>query len=280
MDHTEQMLSLELIDEPTQAMRSEINRDEVFELAADIKKNGLINPITVRPKGERYEVVAGHRRLLAHRYGGMPLIRCIVRELSDDEAFSIMTSENLKRENVNPVDEAQHTQRLMELHNGDVGKVAEIVGRGKDWVENRLIVARMPDVLKRALRSKLLTLGAALALSDITNENDLNACVEMAIVQGASVTMVNYWVAQWKAGLFGSALMEKMADPEAPGGVRQEVMLRCAIDGKQYPAREFSSVLIHNSNVGYIEALRVHLESQASVATPGPVADVVATVTE
>lgn len=252
-------IPLDLIDEPAQAMRSEINRDEVFELAADIKKNGLINPITVRPRGTRFEVVAGHRRFLAHRYGGIPLIRCVVRELTDDETFAIMTSENLKRENVNPVDEATHTKRLFDMYEGNVSKVCEVVNRGREWVESRLLIADMPEELKAALRAEKIKLGVALALVRINDEVDRRACLEMAISQGASVVMANYWVAQWEAGLFGNALMKTLPDSDIPEGERKVVMLRCAVDGKEYPATEFRSMLVHNSNVGYVDALRSHL---------------------
>lgn len=253
-------IPLEKINEPPAAMRTEINRDEIFELAADIKRNGLINPITVRPVGEKFEVVAGHRRFLAHRYGGMVTIRCIVRELSDDEAFSIMTSENLKRENVNPVDEATHTKRLFDMHNGNLSKVADIVGRSEDWVKSRLAVDAMQQELKEALREGKISQGVALRLAVVTDDTDRAALLEMAITQGASISMVNYWVAQWQAGLFGSALLAKVSDPNNPGHEKHVVMLRCAVDGKEYPAADFTSLLVRRENVGYIDALRAAIE--------------------
>lgn len=261
MESNARDIPLEMIDEPAAAMRTDISRDEVFELAADIKKNGLINPITVRPRAERFEVVAGHRRFLAHRYGGIPLIRCVVRELTDDEAFSIMTSENLKRENVNPVDEAIHVERLMKIHNGDLNKVSNIVGRSEEWVRQRMEIASMSENLKQALRTEKIKIGAALALTEITTEADRDACLEMAITQGASITMVRYWVAQWHAGLFGSALMKKIADPDNPGYERSVVMLRCSIDGKEYPASDFTSLLVRRENVGYVDALRAAIQA-------------------
>jgi ParB/RepB/Spo0J family partition protein len=107
------------IDLPQENMREHVDRDELFELVEDIKKNGLINPITVRPKNNRYELVAGQRRYLAHLHGKILKIKCVVRELSDEEALAIMTSENLSRVEVNPVDEAKHVTRLVEA-NADV----------------------------------------------------------------------------------------------------------------------------------------------------------------
>lgn len=266
MEYEAQEIFLDKIDEPQHAMRTDINRDEIFELAADIKQNGLINPITVRPRGERFEIVAGHRRFLAHRYGGMVTIRCIVRELDDDAAFAIMTSENLAREDVNPVDEAVHTKRLMEMYNGDIDKVKQILNRGVSWIESRLAIAEMSEDLKEALRTEKIKLGVALAVAQITDETDRSAVLSMAISQGASVVVAQYWLAQWRAGLFGHATTQELPDPNAPGMTRHVVMLRDALDGKEYPAGEFMSVLIVKSNVGYIDALREHLQSSPSVS--------------
>lgn len=280
MEHTTRDIVLDLIDEPEFAMRTEINRDEVFELAADIKKNGLINPITVRPKGDRFEIVAGHRRFLAHRYGGMPQIKCVVRDLTDTEAFAVMTSENLVREDVNPVDEAVHTKRLMEMNNGDIKRVCDIVNRGKDWVESRLAVAEMTEELKDALRTEKIKLGVALALSEITDETDLAGCLQMAISQGASVVVARYWVAQWHAGLFGHATENMLPDPDAPGFQRKVVMLRCSLDGKDYPATEFNSILVYRGNLGYVDALREHIISEQSKSTPAPEEETETTLSE
>lgn len=263
----------ELIDEPAQAMRSDISRDAIFEMVDDIRRNGLINPITVRPSGGRFEVVAGHRRFLAHRYGGFASIRCIVRELSDDEAFAIMTSENLKRENVNPVDEASHVGRLLTMHNGNIDKVADIVGRSKSWIESRVAIGVMPEDIKQELRGEKIKLGVALALAEITDDTDRAAVLQMALSQGASVVMAQYWLAQWRAGLFGHATSVAVPDSSMPAGERHVVMLRCTIDEKEHPASEFSSVLVHNENMKYIVAMREHLRSEREKTTTALVAE-------
>ena len=92
-----QEIMSDLIDDPVAPMRSDLNRDALFELADNIKQNGLINPITVRPAGARFEVVAGHRRFAACKIAGKIRIACVVRELTDDEVFAVMAAENLER---------------------------------------------------------------------------------------------------------------------------------------------------------------------------------------
>lgn len=259
-----QTLSIDQIDEPMSAMRTDIPRDAVFELAADIKQNGLINPITVRPLNGRYEIVAGHRRFLAHRYGGMATIKCVVRELTDAEAFAVMTSENLVREDVNPVDEAIHVGRLMEMFGGEIGKVSEIMRKSTSWVSDRILIAQMPDDLKMPLREGKLKLGVALALHEIKNDIDRGTCLQTALVHGSSVLMAQYYAAQWRAGLFGVGRANSEPDSELPQGERREVLLRCAVDDKEYPATEFVTFLVHRPNAKYIVAMREHLKNESA----------------
>ena len=277
-------LSIDQIVEPLNAMRSEINRDDVFDLAADIKQNGLINPITVRPvyfcrshslpigkhicEGAivgseiRYEVVAGHRRLLAHRYGGIAKIKCIVRELDDAKAFAVMTSENLVREDVNPVDEAIHVGRLLEKFGGDIKRVCEIARKGAGWVGDRVAISQMPDDLRIALRDGKLKIGVALALFKIKDDIDRGTCLQTALTHGASVVMANYYAAQWEAGLFGHATGQATPDENSPDRVPSVVKLRCAIDDREYPASDFVTFLVYRENAKYIVAMREHLKQE------------------
>lgn len=264
-------LLLEDIDEPAEAMRGDIPRDAVFELATDIKKNGLINPITVRPKGKRFEIVAGHRRFLAHRFGGILRIRCIVRTLTDDEAFGIMTSENMKREDVNPVDQASHVARLLQRNNNDIYKVAQICGYSPAWVESRIEIGAMQEDIKALLREGKIKLGVALSITQITDDIDRQAVLDIAVSQGTSVVMATYWLAQWRAGLFGHATARNVPDPDGPDMVRREVMLRCAVTGKEYPAAQIRTIFVGPENMGYIDALREHLLADAKFITQSDV---------
>lgn len=286
MENFTQEIDIALIDLPAHNMRTDIDRDDIFSLAADIKSNGLINPITVRmthvdSKGDgckidrksgeciteqhqRYELVAGQRRYLAHQYGGIRYIKAVVRDLDDDQAFAVMTSENLARTDVHPVDEASHVTRLLEMKNGDLEAVMTITKRSREWVQSRLRVGEMDDELKDALRSNKIKLGVALILQQITDPIDRSATLQMAITQGATLVTANFWLAQWQAGLFGHATMYANPDPNAPAHQRTVVMLRCGLDDKQYPASEFISVLVHNSNAVYLDAVRNELKKRES----------------
>lgn len=239
---------------PPNNMREHIDRDAIFELAEDIKKNGLISPITVRPIPDGYELVAGQRRFLAHQYSGILKIKCIVRELTEDEAFAIMTSENLNRVDVNPVDEAKHVGRLMEKSDNDVKKVSEIVGRSEQWIRDRLAIADMPDYMQNYLANKQLKIGVALVLSQITDEATRRMWTEQAVRDGVSVAMAEYWLSDFKRQLLPGGTLAENRDtgfiPEAP----KAVMFTCAIDGQEYDVRLLKSVLIYEGNLEYFNA--------------------------
>lgn len=265
-----QDIYLDSIDEPAHAMRVDIDRDAIFTLAASIKEHGLINPITVRPRGDRYEVVAGHRRFLAHRYGGIPKIKCVVRQLTDEEAAAVMASENYDREDTNPIDDAANVVHLLEVYQGDVERVAKIVRRGSQWVEDRVTIHNMPDYMKTPLREGKLKLGVALTLNKITDDIDRESCVGMAISQGATNVTANYWLSQWQLGIFGHATARTEPEDNATGGSRRVVTLRCKLSDKDWPADEMRTVFVHTSMLGYVDAMREAIKSDERANTMPP----------
>lgn len=239
------------IDLPPNNMREYIDRDELFELSADIKKNGLISPITIRPKNNRYELVAGQRRYLAHQIAGILKIKCFIRELTDDEAFSIMTSENLARVDVNPVDEAKHVARLVEVNNGDIKKVSKIVGRGEQWVSDRLAIGEMPDYMQELLAHKELKIGVALVLAQITNEEMRNRWTLQAASEGVSVETAKYWLSDFKRRSLPGGDLSENIEGEMNFAPPEAVMFTCAIDGQRYDTRTMRSVSVYEGNLQY-----------------------------
>jgi ParB family chromosome partitioning protein len=239
---------------PADNMRQHIDRDEIFELADDIKKNGLISPITVRPKDGKYELVAGQRRYLAHQYGGMLRIRCIIKNLTDDEALAIMTSENLARVEVNPVDEANHVTRLMKSNDNDIKKVMHLVGRGEKWVRDRIAIGEMPDYMQELLAKKEIKIGVALILNQITDDELRRMWTFQAARDGVSVPMAEYWLADFKARILPNGELPKNLDGNSVFAPPEAVMFTCAIDGLKYDTRTMRSVIIYEGNLQYFNA--------------------------
>ena len=257
------------IDDPEHAMRTGLDRNDLFELADNIKQNGLINPITVRPKNGRYEVVAGHRRFSACKIAGIIKIQCCVRELDDNQTFAVMAAENLERADVDPVDEAIFIQKYIEQTNQSVAEVAKTLRRSVSYVETRLAVGSMPDYMKEYLKSGALKLGAALALVQITKEDMRKMWVDMAARDGVSVAQAEYWLHGWKMNLLpGGSDCDTPPDGFVPGETRT-VMFECALDGKKYDVRLFKTAMIYEGNFDLFNAIVKEIRSSPEpVSTP------------
>lgn len=265
MEHTQEIFTDRILL-PDDNMRTEINRDELHELSDDIKKNGLINPITVRPKGEHFELVAGQRRLLACQIAGILKVPCVVRELTDEQALAIMTSENLARVDVNPVDEARHVGRLLAQYDGDTKRVAGIVGRSVKWVEDRILVASMPDYMQEFLSKGQIKLGVALALLQIETDDTRYAWTLQAVRDGVSVGQAEYWLHGWRISqLPGATPSETPPDGYTPDAPRV-VMFRCALTGNEHDCRQFQSVMLHETSIPiFQEFVRLYRSSASEI---------------
>ncbi len=237
------------ISEPEFAMRAELDRDGLFELGADIKKNGLINPITVRPKSGGYEVVAGHRRFNAMKIVGIIRIPCVVRELTDKQAFEVMTAENLERADVDPVDEAMHLARHIEMTGETPAEVAKSIRRSLSYVESRLAVGQMPEYMQAYIKSGELKLGAALAFAQIENERIRKAWVMRGVEQGISVATAEFQLHDYQTNKsMYDGIMEENSEDSAYIEPKP-VMFRCAIDGLEYDARLCKVITISEENL-------------------------------
>lgn len=257
------------IDDPVSPMRTEIDRAELFELSDNIKQNGLINPITVRPIGDRFEVVAGHRRLLACKIAGIIKIPCVVRTLSDTEVFAIKAAENLERADVDPVDEALFISEYINATNLSIPEVAKSLRRSVPYVETRLAVGSMPEYMKEYIKRGELKLGAALALVKITDDNIRRLWVDMAARDGVSVAQAEYWLHGWLVHKLPGGVMSETPPDGFTSDAPRIVMFRCAIDGKEYDARNFKSIMIYEGNLEIFNLFVSKLnETAASEITP------------
>ena len=244
---------------PERQMRRDIDREELHVLAESIKEKGLISPITVRPVGDKYELVAGQRRLRACGIAGIIRIPCIVRELSDSEALAIMAADNIERADVDIIDESNFIKLVMSETHASVQEMADRLNRGKQYVLDRLQIAEMPDYVQAFLKTGQLKMGVALTLAEIEPEEKRRVWIGMAIDGNISVRQAEHWVYQHKLGLLPDATPSDASEFDAPPGASNIVMFECAIDGKKYPARACRSVFIYEENMPFLEVLRAEL---------------------
>jgi len=135
----------------------------IADLAASIREKGVLQPILVRPAGEKFEIVAGERRYRAAKEAGLAQVPVIVRELDDREVLEVAIIENLQREDLNPVEEAYAFQELMNLGLTQEA-VAQSVGKSRSSVANVLRLLQLPEAALEALRNGEISAGHARAI--------------------------------------------------------------------------------------------------------------------
>lgn len=164
---TLQFIDLSLISPNLLNPRKSFPLEEIQELAESIKKIGLIQAITVRPKGKGYEMVCGERRLRACTIAGLDKIPASVRDLTDAEAMELMVTENLQRKNVSPLEEANAFQFMISKMKYQVEDVSAKVGKPDSYILRRLSLLNLIPLLEEKLKSEELPIGHAELLSRV-----------------------------------------------------------------------------------------------------------------
>ena len=152
--------------------RKIFDSEALQELVASIKASGVIQPVVVRKVNGSYQLIAGERRWRAARQAGLEHIPAVVRDATDVESLEIALVENLLREDLNPMEEAEAYQKLLAQFGWTQEELAQRVGRDRSSIANALRLLRLPEVIQADLRGGRLTMGHALALLSLTSELD------------------------------------------------------------------------------------------------------------
>ncbi|MCY4610235.1 MAG: ParB/RepB/Spo0J family partition protein [Gammaproteobacteria bacterium] len=144
--------------------RTQFDDQAIETLAASLKEQGAIQPILVRQAGGQYELIAGERRVRAARAAGLESLPAMVRDLSDDEAATVTLIENIQREDLNPIDEAQALRGLADRLNQTHEQVAERVGRARATVTNLIRLLELCPEVQQLVRDGKISMGHARVL--------------------------------------------------------------------------------------------------------------------
>lgn len=167
--------------------RTVFDEAELDELAESIRQNGILQPILVRQRAGGFEIIAGERRWRAAQRAGIHDMPAIVRTLDDDEALELALVENLQRENLNPLEEAEAYQRLVVRFGHTQDAVATAVGKSRSHIANMIRLLELPPYVKGLLNIGELTMGHARAL---LNARDPVALADSIVKQGLNVRQV------------------------------------------------------------------------------------------
>lgn len=163
-------VKLSLIDPNPYQPRTSFEESELSELAESIRVSGLIQPIQLAKRGERFALVAGQRRLEAVRKLGYSAIQAVVQVLSDEQLLQHSLVENLQREDLNPVDEAIAITKLMDILGLEVDAIAQEIGKSKTYVYDRQKIQEMSESMCDAIKSGQLGLRKALTMMKLEKE--------------------------------------------------------------------------------------------------------------
>ncbi|MGC1470091.1 MAG: ParB/RepB/Spo0J family partition protein [Sphingorhabdus sp.] len=164
--------------------RRHFSEDSLQELAASLKRHGLIQPILVRPHGGSYQIVAGERRWRAAQKAQLHQMKAVVRELSDEETLEIALIENIQRQDLNPIEEAEAYRKLCDDFGHSQNELSAIVEKSRSHVANMMRLLELPTLVRELVIEGKLSMGHARALLGSEDSARLAAVV---VKQGLSV---------------------------------------------------------------------------------------------
>ena len=180
--------------------RQNFSQEKLEELANSIKKNGIIQPIAVRPSKSdpgRYEIIAGERRWLAAQRAGLHEIPVTILDLSDAESLEVAIVENIQRDDLNPIEEAKGYKRLNEEFKYDHESISKLMSKSRSHISNTLRLLTLPSDVISMLEEGTLSSGQARPLIGISNASSI---AEEIVSKNYSARKVEYLVRNKKSG--------------------------------------------------------------------------------
>ena len=167
--------------------RKTFDEEKIQELSESIVSHGIIQPLIVRPSKVGYEIVAGERRYRAARKAGLKQIPCIIRNFSDEENMLIAIIENMQREDLNPIEEAEGLNHMIKTYGMTQEEVSKSVGKSRPYITNALRLLGLDDDIKELVVQGLITSGHARALLSIKDEKKRQQAAKRIVDEGLSV---------------------------------------------------------------------------------------------
>lgn len=166
------MVKLSKVEPNREQPRKNFDEDSLQELAESLKQFGMLQPILVQNRGDYYEIIAGERRWRAAKIAGLKEVPVIVRELTDQEIVEISLIENIQREDLNPIEEAQAYKRLLTEFHLKQDEVAERVSKSRTAVTNSMRLLKLCDEVQKMVVDDMISTGHARALISIEDPEE------------------------------------------------------------------------------------------------------------
>jgi len=201
INNTYKSLDMSSIVPPDGHIRMDISERDLFELSESMKEIGLIHAILVVPRGDQYEVVAGHRRFLAAKTLGWSTINAEIRTLNPEEVAVIRANENLQREGLSPIEEAAVYADLFDAHHLTVKMISRLIGKPASTITKYLDLLKLDPQLQKAIHNKKISIAVATQLHKIGDKKDLYRYLDIAIENGVTAKVAAQWTDDYRKGL-------------------------------------------------------------------------------
>lgn len=260
---TMQQMDVTLIQRGKYQPRRDIDPQSLEDLASSIRTQGIIQPLIVRPVGDKFEIIAGERRWRAAQLAGLDEVPVIIRHIPDEAAIAIALIENIQRENLNPIEESMALQRLIDEFGMTHQEAADAVGKSRASITNLLRLLALPDEVKNMLERGQLEMGHARTLITLPEAVQLETA-NLIITRELSVRETETLVRQLQANEMPVIKSAKPADPDIlrlQESLSKRLHLKVAI---KCNAKGRGKLIIHYRNLRELDELMEQFEGQTA----------------
>ncbi len=194
--------------------RKTFNDEKLKELAASVREKGIIQPLVVRRVADYYQIIAGERRWRAAQKAGLAKVPVVIQDVSEDWALEMALIENVQREDLNPLEEADAYKYLINTFDLSQEEVAKRVGKERSTIANALRLLKLPERLRTDLTEGRLSMGHARALLALSDEDDMKEAAQQVMDKKLSVRETEKLVKKIKNfGAIAPKVLKKETDP-------------------------------------------------------------------
>lgn len=202
--------------------RKVFSEEKIEELANSIQEHGIIQPLVVRQRNSGYEIVAGERRWRAAMKAGLTELPCLIRELTDEQNMLIAIIENMQREDLNPIEEAEGLNQMVSTFGMTQDQVSKSVGKSRPYIANALRLLKLPEYIRDKVSDGIISAGHGRTLLTVEDKNLQRQICDKIIEEGLSVRETEKLVAE-----IGKVSKKKPAQKiKNPDTLREEETLK------------------------------------------------------
>ncbi|MBM7609496.1 ParB family chromosome partitioning protein [Lysinibacillus composti] len=195
-DEAIEKIQLELLVTNPFQPRKIFDDETIEELAQSIQEHGIIQPIVVRKKGKKYEIVVGERRFRASKIAGLNEIPAIVKELTEEQMMELAILENLQREDLTPIEEAEAYQSLIEKLHFTQEDLAKRLGKSRPHITNHIRLLQLPEEVRKLVNDGLLSMGHGRTLLGLKNKRRIPEVASKVVNQSLNVRQLETLIKQ------------------------------------------------------------------------------------